>query len=70
MEGKLWAGWGNSGEESRLRGWAIECAKARTSSSEGRGVLWANTGAQDGANLAGHRAGVASKRDRAPVRMN
>jgi hypothetical protein len=55
--GELQAGRGNSNEESRARGGAIGCDKAWTSSSEGRGVLWANTGAQDGAKLANHRVG-------------
>jgi hypothetical protein len=49
--------WGDSGEESRPRGGAIGCDRARSSSSGGRGVLWANTGAWDGAELASHRAG-------------
>jgi hypothetical protein len=57
MEGKLQVGGGNSGTKSRPRGWGIERAKARTSSSEGRGMLSTNTGAWDGVNLAGFRAG-------------
>jgi hypothetical protein len=50
-------GRGYSSEESRARGGKIGCAKARTSSDEGRGVLWANTRARDGAGLANHHAG-------------
>jgi hypothetical protein len=46
-------------------GRVIGCDKARTSSSEGRGVPWANTGAQDGAELAGHCV-----RHDEPVRIN
>jgi hypothetical protein len=59
-EGMLRAGRGNSGEESRPRGGAIGHAKARTSSSKGRGILCATTGARDGANLVGCRVGAAS----------
>jgi hypothetical protein len=33
---------GNSSEESRPRGEAIECDRARSSSGEGRGALWVN----------------------------
>jgi hypothetical protein len=53
------SGWvrGNSGGEFRTRGGAIGCDRARSSSNEDRGVLWANTGAWDGAELAGHRTG-------------
>jgi hypothetical protein len=36
---------GNSGEESRPRGEAIECDRARSSFVEGRGALWVNIGA-------------------------
>jgi hypothetical protein len=35
---------GNSGEESQLRGGAIERDRARSSSGEGRGALWVNIG--------------------------
>jgi hypothetical protein len=63
--GKLRAGRGNSGEESRPRGGAIGCNKAQTSSCEGRGVPWANTGARDRTELASHCAG----RDE-PARIN
>jgi hypothetical protein len=35
----------------------IGCDRARSSTDEGRGVLWANSGAQDEAKLACHRAG-------------
>jgi hypothetical protein len=42
---------GNSGEESRLRGEAIECDRARSSSGGGRGVLWANIRAWGGVEL-------------------
>jgi hypothetical protein len=58
---------GNSGEESRPRGGAIGHAKARTSSGERRGMLCATTGAQDGANLVGCRAGAASWHGRASM---
>jgi hypothetical protein len=63
--GKLRAGQGNSGEESRSRGGAIRRDKARTSSDKGRGVPWANTGARDEAELASHRAGRGK-----PTRIN
>jgi hypothetical protein len=46
---------GNSGEESQPWGKAIEYDRAGSSSGGGRGVLWANTGAWDGAELAGQR---------------
>jgi hypothetical protein len=36
---------GNSGEESRPRGEAIECDRAWSSFGEGRGALWVNIGA-------------------------
>ena len=65
MEGKLRAGRGNSGEEYRSWTGAIGCAKARTGSDEGRGVLWVNTGARCEAELASHRAGHDE-----PARMN
>jgi hypothetical protein len=68
--GVLRAGRGNSGEESRLLGGAIGCAKAQTSSGEGRETLWATTRARDRANLAGHHTGVASWRGRALARPN
>jgi hypothetical protein len=55
-ESSGWVG-GNSSEESRSRGEAIECDRARSSSNGGRGVLWANTGAWDEAELAEHRVG-------------
>jgi hypothetical protein len=64
-EGNLRADQGNSGEESRPRGGRIRCAKARTSSVEGRGVLRTNTRAQCDAESANHREG----RDE-PARMN
>jgi hypothetical protein len=64
-EGKLRAGRGKSGNESRSRGGGIERAKAWTSSGEGRGMLWTNAGAWDMVNLAGHRAGRGE-----PARMN
>ena len=64
-EGKLRAGQGNSSEESRPQGGEIGCAKARTSSGEGRGALWNNTGARCEAELASHRAGHDE-----PARMN
>jgi hypothetical protein len=51
-------------------GRGIERANARTSSSEGRGMLWTTTGARDEANLAGRRAGVANWRGRALTRAN
>jgi hypothetical protein len=56
---------GNSGEESRPWGGAIECDRARSSSGEGRGVLWANTRARDRAELASHHAGRGE-----PARIN
>jgi hypothetical protein len=49
----LQAGQGNSGEKSWPRGGGIGHAKARASSDEGRGTLWATIGAQDETNLAG-----------------
>jgi hypothetical protein len=70
VEGMLRAGRDDSGKESRPRGGGIGRAKARTSSSEGRGKLWTTTGARDGPNLAGHRAGAANWRGRAPARAN
>jgi hypothetical protein len=48
---------GNSSEESRPRGEEIECDRAQSSSDGARGVLWANTGARDRAELAEHHAG-------------
>jgi hypothetical protein len=56
-EGDLRVGRGYSSEESRARGGEIGCAKAQTSSDEGRGVVWANIGVRDGAGLASHHAG-------------
>jgi hypothetical protein len=56
------AGRDNFGKESRPQGGGIGCAKARTSSGEGRGTLWTTTGAWDGANSAGHCAGAAELR--------
>jgi hypothetical protein len=50
-------GRGNFDNESRSWAGGIECAKAWTSSGEGRGMLWTNAGAWDRVNLAGHRAG-------------
>jgi hypothetical protein len=57
VEGKLRVDRGKSGEESRPWRGRIGCAKARTSSGEGRGVLRTNTGAQCEAESASHRAG-------------
>jgi phosphopantetheinyl transferase len=48
---------GNSSEESRARGEAIKCDRARSSSSGGRGALWANLGAWGGAELDEHHMG-------------
>jgi hypothetical protein len=56
------AGRDNSGEESQPQGGGIGYTKARTSSDEGKGTLWTTTGAQDGANSAGHRAGAVNWR--------
>jgi hypothetical protein len=61
---------GNSGEEFWTPGEAIGCDRSRASSSRGGGALWAKVGALDRVGLAGHRAGVASKRGRTPVRPN
>jgi hypothetical protein len=63
--GELGAGRGNSGEESRPRGGVIGCDRARSSTDEGRGVLWSNSEAQDEAKLACHRAGRGE-----PTRVN
>jgi hypothetical protein len=60
--GKFRVGRGNSSEESRPRGGAIRCNKARTSSGEGRGVPWANIGARDRTELASHRVGHVNRR--------
>jgi hypothetical protein len=48
---------GNSGEESRPRGEAIECDRARSSSDGGRGVLWANIGAWGRVESVRHHVG-------------
>jgi hypothetical protein len=70
VEEKHRAGHGNSGEEFRPSGEAIGCDRARASSSRGGGALWAKAGALDGVGMAGHRAGMASKRGRTPARPN
>jgi hypothetical protein len=70
VEGVLRAGRDNFGEESRLRGGGIGCAKGRAISGEGRETLWTTTGAWDGAILAGHHVSAASWRGRAPARAN
>jgi hypothetical protein len=67
---KLRAGQGNSSEEFRPPGEAIDRDRARASSSGGGGALWANTGALDGVRLAEHRASTARKRDRTLARPN
>jgi hypothetical protein len=69
-EEKLWADRGNSDEEFRLPGEAIDRDRARASSSRGGEALWAKVGALDGLGMAGHRASAASKRGRTPVRPN
>jgi hypothetical protein len=48
VEGKLQVGQANSSEKSRPREGGIGCAKAQTSSGEGRGMLWINAGARGG----------------------
>jgi hypothetical protein len=70
VEEKLRAGRGNSGEEFRPPGEAIDRDRDQASSSGGGGALWANTVALNGVGLAGHRAGAASKRDCTPARPN
>jgi hypothetical protein len=65
VEGMLWAGRDDFGEESRLWGGGFGRAKARTSSSEGRGTLLTNAGAWREAKSASHRAGHGE-----PARLN
>jgi hypothetical protein len=67
---KLRVGRGNSGEEFRPPGEAIDRDRARSSSSGGGGALWTNIGALDGVRPAGCRASATSKRGRTPARPN
>jgi hypothetical protein len=69
-EGELRTGRGNFGEEFRPLGEAIDCDRARSSSSGGGGALWANVRALDEVGLAGHHAGATSKRGRTLARPN
>jgi hypothetical protein len=62
MEGVLRAGLDNAVEKPRPLGGGIRRAKARTSSSEGRGTLWTTTVARDRNKSAGRRAGAANWR--------
>jgi hypothetical protein len=68
--GRAPGGSGSSDEEFRPLGEAIDRDRARSSSSEAGGALWADIGAQDGVGLAGHRVGAASKRGHTPARPN
>jgi hypothetical protein len=67
---KLQAGRGNSGEEFRPPGEAIDRDRARSSSSGGGGALWTNTEALNGVRPAGRRVGATSKCGHKPVRQN
>jgi hypothetical protein len=69
-EEKLRAGRGNSGEEFRLPGEAIDRDRAWARSSGDGGALWAKARALDGVGMAGHRVGAASKRGYTPARPN
>jgi hypothetical protein len=69
-EKKIWAVWGNYGEEFWPPGEAISRDRARASSSRGGGALWAKAEALDRVEMAGHRAGAVSKRGRTPARPN
>jgi hypothetical protein len=60
----------NSGEESRSRGGGIGHAKAQTSSSEVRRMLWTKARAQDRSESTGHRAGATNQRGRTPAMPN
>jgi hypothetical protein len=66
----LWAGQGDSGEQSWPQGREIGHAKVRASSSEGGGMLRTKAGAQGEAKSTGHRVGVANRRDLTPARPN
>jgi hypothetical protein len=67
---RLRAGQDNCSEEFRPLGEAIDRDRARSRFIGGGGALWTNVGALDGVGLAGHRAGVASKRGRTVARPN
>jgi hypothetical protein len=54
---------------SRQRG-AIDCDRAQASSSGGGGTPWAKARALDEVGMAGHRAGVASRRGRTQAKPN
>jgi hypothetical protein len=58
--GVLRTGRDDSDEESRSWGGGIGRAKARTSSGDGRGMLWTTIESRDGANLVGRHVGVAN----------
>jgi hypothetical protein len=65
VEEELQAGQGNSGEECRPRGGQSGALRLGLAPAGGRGVLWANTGARGGAELASHHAGPSE-----PMQMN
>jgi hypothetical protein len=57
----------NSSEAFRPQGGGLRRTKAWASFSRGRGTLGTNAGELDRAKLAGHRASMADRRDRAPA---